>query len=101
LVIVISPIIETVILQALPVFVVKHLGLKFIGQIIFSIIPFAVLHFSRSIGAGIGAGFIGGFYSAFTFTHWRQKSLWTAFWVTALSHGLYNFAIFSMMIGEF
>jgi hypothetical protein len=101
MVIVLGPIVETVILQAIPVFIARILGLKFFGQILFSIVPFALLHFSRSVGAGIGAGIIGGFYSAFTYVHWRDKSLWTAFWVTALSHGLYNLAIFAMIIGEY
>ncbi len=101
LVIIIGPILETVILQAFPVFLAKMIGFKFLGQVFFSIIPFAILHFSRSIGTGIGAGIIGGFYSAFTYVHWRGKSLWTAVWVTALSHVLYNFAIFAMLIGEF
>jgi hypothetical protein len=101
LVIILSPILETVLLQAFPVFIARSLGLKFSGQILLSIIPFALLHFTRSVGTGIGAGIIGGFYSAFTYVHWRSKSLWTAYWVTALSHGLYNLAVFAMIIGEF
>jgi hypothetical protein len=101
LVIILGPILETLIFQTIPVFFARLIKLKLLGQILISVIPFAILHFSRSIGAGIGAGIIGGFYSAFTYVHWRQKSLWTAFWVTALSHGLYNLAIFSMIIGEY
>jgi len=101
LVIILSPIIETIIFQMIPVEMLRRMGLKFYGQIFASIVPFAILHFSRSIGAGIGAGIIGGFYSSFAYVHWRQKSLWTAFWVTALSHALYNLAIFSMVIGNY
>jgi hypothetical protein len=100
-IIIFGPIIETVVLQALPVYIARLIGLKFTGQILFSIIPFAILHFSRSLSAGIGAGIIGGFYSAFTYVHWRTKSTWTALWVTAFSHGLYNLALFAMLIGEF
>ncbi len=101
LVVILGPIVETIFLQGFPVFVARKVGFKYSGQILFSVIPFALLHFSRSIGTGIGAGVIGGFYSAFTYVHWRDDSLWTAFWVTALSHGLYNFALFAMLIGEF
>jgi len=101
MVVIIGPIIETILLQALPVFVSRKIGLNFFGQILFSLVPFALLHFSRSVGTGIGAGIIGGFYSAFTYVHWRGDSFWTAFWVTALSHGLHNFALFAMLIGEF
>ena len=100
-IIIFGPIIETLLLQALPVFLARLLGLKFYGQLLFSIIPFAALHFTRSLSAGIGAGIIGGFYSAFTYVHWQSKSTWTAFWVTAFSHALYNLALFAMLIGEF
>jgi len=100
-IIIFGPIVETFLLQLIPVFIARVLGFKFFGQLLFSIIPFAVLHFTRSIGAGIGAGIIGGFYSAFTFIHWQSKSTWMAFWVTAFSHCLYNLALFAMLIGEF
>jgi len=100
-IIVLGPVVETIVLQALPVFVARSFGLQYLGQMLFSIIPFAFLHFTRSIGAGIGAGIIGGFYSAFTYVHWRDKSVFTAIWVTAFSHCLYNLALFAMLIGEF
>lgn len=101
LVIILSPLLETLFLQFIPVNIAKKIGLNRLGQIIFSTIPFSILHFSRSVGAGIGAGIIGGFYSSFTFVHWDQKSTKTAFWVTALSHCLYNMAIFAMIIGDY
>jgi len=101
LVIILGPIFETVLLQVLPVFIARLLGLRFFGQILFSVTPFALLHFTRSVGAGIGAGIVGGFYSAFTYVYWRKKSLWTAYWVTALSHCLYNLAVFAMLIGDY
>jgi hypothetical protein len=100
-IIILGPIIETILLQVIPVFIARSLKFKFLGQLIFSIAPFAALHFTRSISAGVGAGIIGGFYSAFTYIHWHSKSAWTAFWVTAFSHGLYNLALFAMLVGEF
>jgi hypothetical protein len=101
LVIVFGPLIETIFLQMIPVFFGRIIGLKFIGLMVCSILPFATLHFTRSLGAGIGAGLIGGFYSAFTYVHWREKSLWTAFWTTTFSHCLFNLAIFAMIIGDY
>ena len=101
MVIILGPIIETVALQMIPVFIARVIGLQFIGQMALSIVPFALLHFSRSVGAGIGAGVIGGFYSAFTYVHWRSKSFWTAFWTTTFSHCLYNLAIFAMIVGDY
>jgi hypothetical protein len=101
MIIFLGPIVETIFLQAIPVFLARVLGFRFIGQMVSSIVLFAALHFTRSISAGIGAGMIGGFYSAFTYIHWRSKSSWTAIWVTAFSHCLYNLALFAMLIGEF
>jgi hypothetical protein len=85
----------------IPVIIARVFRFRFFGQILFSVIPLSLLHFSRSIGAGIGGGVIGGFYSAFTYVHWQEKSTWTAFWVTALSPCLYNLAIFAMVIGDY
>ena len=101
MIILLGPIVQTLLLQAIPIFLARILGFRFIGQMVFSIIPFATLHFTRSISAGVGAGIIGGFYSAFTYIHWQSKSSWTAFGVTAFSHCLYNLALFAMLIGEF
>ena len=92
---------ETFLLQVIPVTIARLFRLNYFGQMLFSVIPFAALHFTRSVGAGIGAGIIGGFYSAFTYVHWRTKSSWKAFWVTAFSHCLYNLVLFVMLIEEF
>ncbi len=100
-VVILSPVIETFLLQVIPVLLAQMLGLQVFGQLLFSMALFALPHFTRSVSAGIGAGVIGGFYSALTFVHWREKSLWTAYWVTSFSHSLYNFALFAMLIGEF
>ena len=58
---------------------------------------FAGLHFLDGVAAGICAGMAGGFYFAFTFAHWREKSRWTAFWVTAVSHAFNNFVAFVLL----
>ena len=61
--------------------------------------PFFTLQ--EALVLGLEQELLAGFYSSFTYVRWRQKSLWTAFWVTALSHGLYNLAIFSMVLGNY
>jgi hypothetical protein len=99
----IGPIVETFIFQALPIFVARICRAGFATQIIVSMGLFAMPHFSEGFDVGIGAGIIGGFYSAFTYAHWRQKSRWTALWTTTVSHSLHNGLAFAILIiaGEF
>ena len=93
----IAPVVETILAQALPIFVVRKFGGSFRVQIIISTVIFAVCHFSESAAVGISAGVIGGFYFAFTYAHWREKSRWASFWVTATSHAIHNGIIVGLM----
>jgi hypothetical protein len=43
-------------------------------------------------------GWVGGFYLAFTYAHWRAHSRWTAFWTTALCHATGNAVTIGAMI---
>jgi hypothetical protein len=97
LIVVIAPVAETLLFQALPIFVARKFNASFSWQIISSMAIFAGLHFLDGILAGIASGMVGGFYFAFTFAHWRQKSRWTAFWVTAVSHALNNATAFALL----
>ena len=92
-----APIIETLFLQVVPIALARMMGLSFGGQIAMSMIPFALLHFPAGVGSGIAAGVVGGFYFAFTYAHWRNNSLWTAYWTTALSHALHNLFAWCMI----
>jgi hypothetical protein len=96
-IVVIGPVAETLLFQALPIFVARKFNASFSWQIISSMAIFAGLHFLDGILAGIAAGMVGGFYFAFTFAHWREKSRWTAFWVTAVSHALNNSIAFALL----
>ena len=98
-----APVIETFIGQAFPIFVARVFRASFRMQVFLSMVIFAVPHFGYGIGTGICAGLVGGFYFGFTYAHWRQKSRWTAFWITALSHSLHNgFAlVLLLMLGGF
>ena len=85
-----APLLETLALQALPVFIARLCKARLSYQILASLIPFTILHAVEGILVGLCAGLIGGFYFAFTYVHWREHSRWKAFWVTALSHAIHN-----------
>ncbi len=89
-VVLIAPPVETLLCQALPVFVARKLKASFRVQVIVSTVIFTVCHIPEGFITTISAGLVGGFYFAFTYVHWRQKSRWTGFWVTALSHAIHN-----------
>ncbi len=95
---VLFPILETLVLQAFPVFVAKLFRASFLVQILAAWIPFAILHFFAGISVGICAGVIRGFYFSFTYTHWRQISRWKAFWITSISHVLNNLVLLSLIL---
>jgi O-antigen/teichoic acid export membrane protein len=96
-VVLIGPVVETLLFQALPIFVARKFNAPFVWQIIISMVIFASLHFLEGIPTGIAAGLVGGFYFAFTYAHWREKSRWTAFWVTAISHAFNNAVAFVLL----
>lgn len=90
-IVVFAPFFETIFLQTVPVAFARLLGWGFRGQLIAAWLPFAVLHFTVSVGTGVCAGVISGFYIGFTYAHWRQVSLRSAFWMTTATHALHNF----------
>jgi len=85
-----APLVETVLLQTLPVALMRAWGQRFWIQVVVSAGLFAAPHFGESLGTGLGTGLAGGFYFAFTYVHWREKSLSHAFWMTAGSHAARN-----------
>jgi hypothetical protein len=89
----VAPVIETLLLQALPIWAARSFKAGLVVQIAASVALFTVCHIQAGIATGIAAGLIGGFYFAFTYAHWREKSRWTAFWTTAVSHALHNGAL--------
>ena len=97
--ILVAPIVETLLFQALPIGCARLLKAKFASQVAWSMALFCVLHIaSNGIGSGVAAGLIGGFYFGFTYAHWRGRSRWTAFWTTGLSHAMSNAAVVSFGI---
>jgi hypothetical protein len=86
----IAPLVETVLFQALPVGVMRLLRTRFGWQVLVATALFAAAHFREGVSVGLGAGLVGGFYFAFTYVHWRERSRWTALWTTAVCHGIHN-----------
>ena len=82
LLIVVAPPLETVLLQALPIAVVRLCRGTVRTQILVSTVLFAALHFPEGIATGIAAGVVGGLYYGFAYAHWRNRSRWIALLVT-------------------
>lgn len=85
-----APILETLILQSFPAWIARLFKAGFSVQIVVSVVAFTIAHAVEGIQAGIAAGLVGGFYFAFTYVHWRERSRWQAFWITAVSHAIHN-----------
>jgi len=90
IIVILAPIFETLLLQALPVAIARWRKAGFKVQILASLIPFTLAHLPEGVAVGIGAGLIGGFYLAFNYVHWRERSIWTALWTTTLAHAIRN-----------
>lgn len=86
----IAPPVETLIFQAFPVWIARLFRARFSMQMLASVVPFALIHGLEGIQAFTAAGLIGGFYLAFTYVHWRERSRWKAFWITTIAHALGN-----------
>jgi hypothetical protein len=101
-VVVLAPPLETLLFQALPVFVARKCRARLRVQIIASWVPFALAHGLEDLATGLAAGMVGGFYLAFTYAHWRQQSRWTAFWTTWAVHTLNNViaVMLALALGE-
>jgi hypothetical protein len=92
--VVVAPVLETLLFQVLLIGVARWCRLSFGWQVTWSTVVFSAVHFLEGLGTGVCAGMVGGFYLAFTCAHWWDRSGWTAFWTTALSHSLRNGLIF-------
>ena len=88
--IIVAPPIETLALQAFPIFIVRLLKGSIRTQILISTVLFAACHFPEGLVPGISAGIIGGFYFGFSYAHWRTKSRWKSLWITTVCHGIHN-----------
>ncbi len=93
-----APVFETLLLQALPIYIARKLHASFSTQVIIATTVFALCHLAEGVAAFVAAGIIGGFYFSFAYAHWRSQSRWQAFWVTAGGHAIHNSIAFIAML---
>ncbi|MEO6005844.1 MAG: hypothetical protein ABIZ04_25715 [Opitutus sp.] len=87
----VSPLVETVLFQFVPIAVVSALGGSRRAQFIAAVGPFAFAHFVRvDVPTGICAGLIGGAFFAATYLRWARASDLTAVLLTTALHSGYN-----------
>jgi membrane protease YdiL (CAAX protease family) len=98
LLILVAPPVETVLFQAIPIFIVRLFKGSIRTQILASTILFAAGHFPEGIAVGVSAGIIGGLYFSFAYAHWRTKSRWHPLWVTTVAHGIHNGIAFVLLV---
>jgi hypothetical protein len=99
-IVLVAPPVETLLLQALPIFIARKLKASLKIQVISGTVFFALLHLPDGFATFVSAGIVGGFYFSFAYAHWRTKSRWQAFWITAVGHAIHNIIAFaSMMLG--
>lgn len=87
--IVIGPMVETLLLQHIPILCARRFGLPALAQFAVSSVPFAVLHFDAGAG-GVAAGIAGGIAYGLAYLALVPKGRARAYWMTTAIHGLYN-----------
>ena len=85
-----GPLFETVVFQCLPLELTAALGVRRSLRVVFSVVPFALLHRFAGIPTVVAAGVVGGLYFAFTYERWRNESLLVAVGMTFLLHSSFN-----------
>ena len=88
----VAPVAETLAFQDLIIPPLSALGADIGTQVVVSGLLFFLAHCAYSSAGQILASAPGGIYLGFAFAHWRPRFLWTALWVTALAHALFNLA---------
>lgn len=97
---VIGPILETLLLQQLPITLAKLVGASRILQFLAGSIPFAVLHFEAGIVSGIAAGVVGGAVLSLAYLTFVTQSKTKAFVITTAIHSLHNLVPVLFVIEE-
>jgi hypothetical protein len=100
LIVLIAPLLETLLLQALPVFVVRRFKARWFYQFLAGLLPFALTHLTNGFSSFIAAGLVGGSYFSFCYVHWRQRSRWTATWTTMAQHAIHNGIAFAILLAS-
>ncbi|AHF94928.1 hypothetical protein OPIT5_29975 [Opitutaceae bacterium TAV5] len=86
------PVTETFEYQLLLIELGRLLKLPVGAQHILSMAVFAIMHYAGGgLAHGLCAGLVGGFYLAWTYLYFRQRSFWLALGMTIALHSLHNF----------
>ena len=91
-----GPLWELVLWQWLPVMIARRNGARFWVQVLVSQIIFFLPHLGNGLRGAIGGGLFAGFYTVFTYVNWRERSLWTACYMTYTRHALHNLIVVSV-----
>lgn len=97
LLVIVTPLIETILLQLIPVEVARRFSNRFWPQVLPSWLLFAALHFPNSLQSGFSAGIVGGWYFALTYYLFRSKSTLHASTATFILHASTNFIVLSWL----
>jgi len=89
-VLVAGPLVETVLFQFLPLEFTRAANSRRWIRFAVSVIPFALMHHLAGVPTIVGAGFVGGFFFAFTYERWRSESIVVAVIMTVLLHSSFN-----------
>jgi hypothetical protein len=95
LAVVLSPVVETLIFQLLPVFLLSRWHRSGTEKYLASSIPFALLHSSHGFGIFIGVGVVCGAIFAFSAVWWVRRSFAASFWVVCSVHAIHNFYFYA------
>lgn len=90
LVLAIGPFTETLLFQFLPLEVARAAAVRRWLRFAISIVPFAFMHLFVGLSTVVAAGFVGGFFFAFTYERWRKESAFVAVMMTFLLHSSFN-----------
>jgi hypothetical protein len=90
LVLLVGPLTETMLFQCLPTELAVAAKARRLLRIAVSVVPFALMHRFAGVPTVVAAGFVGGFYFAFTYDRWRRESLFVGVMMTFLLHSSFN-----------
>jgi hypothetical protein len=97
IIIFVTPVVETLLLQTLPIELARRFNRSVYTQFCAGMIPFALLHFPAGIRAGIAAGVVGGAFFSYAYLECREESWRKATVVTCINHFIHNLVVLPLM----
>lgn len=100
LLVIFAPLLETFLLQQLPIAVGNKLGMPRVVQFLMGSMPFAAVHFNTGVVSGLAAGVVGGVVLSLAYLTFYPESKGKAFLMTAAVHALHNLFAAVMLVRE-